>query len=362
MRKIAAVLSAIFAFFLCVFGAGCIEKKDIKVQIEVLLAAPEYGKYTQALKLAQSAEPDVAARLIQQIRDHYTSFMKQEIIRRYGTSLIAYVDDDGGLNTMRTDGSARTAIVTQQMLYGQCSRARWSPNGETLAFTTHVYGDTDSELFVVQRDGSGLAALSDNNAEEQDPSWAPDGQSLVYTVDDVIFTLNLLTGNKKRIFPPASIYDSRSAYFPFWDKSGTSLYFVMEKQLQILTPGSEPEHLLIEKPVNDGMSGLLSTYEDPEISPDGHSLVVFYGSLYFINLDTLQRERFVYGISPSWSPDGKYILYYDTGSGLTDSPVTEGLYLLPVAKEERVFPIYIGPGRLPSWSPEIPALSTGKVR
>jgi hypothetical protein len=55
----------------------------------------------------------------------------------------------------------------------------WSPDGRSIAFESAV--DGDSEIYVIDVDGSGLRQITDNEIHDEGPSWSPDGQRIVFT-------------------------------------------------------------------------------------------------------------------------------------------------------------------------------------
>jgi len=76
----------------------------------------------------------------------------------------------------------------------------WSPNGEKIAFDTNdpFCGGggcffPDSEIWMIEPDGSGLQRLSgDPNFLDFNPSWAPQGNAIVFEQDDPSFTTSQL--------------------------------------------------------------------------------------------------------------------------------------------------------------------------
>ena len=54
-----------------------------------------------------------------------------------------------------------------------------TPDGQRLALVRGLNSAT--ELWLINRDGSGLTQLTRNDRAESEPNWAPDGQSLVYS-------------------------------------------------------------------------------------------------------------------------------------------------------------------------------------
>lgn len=59
--------------------------------------------------------------------------------------------------------------------------AAWSPDGTRLAFSS--YRDGNSEIYVVDRDGSGLRRLTSHPAIDTTPTWSPTGQQIAWTSD-----------------------------------------------------------------------------------------------------------------------------------------------------------------------------------
>jgi len=57
----------------------------------------------------------------------------------------------------------------------------WSPDGARLCFTSSR--DGNSELYVVNRDGSGLRRLTNNPAIDTTPTWSPTGTQIAFTSD-----------------------------------------------------------------------------------------------------------------------------------------------------------------------------------
>ncbi|HMA40024.1 MAG TPA: BamA/TamA family outer membrane protein [Gemmatimonadales bacterium] len=57
----------------------------------------------------------------------------------------------------------------------------WSPDGQQLVFTGFDGGLSD--LFVVNRDGSGLRRLTTDKYADLQPAWSPDGKTIAFTTD-----------------------------------------------------------------------------------------------------------------------------------------------------------------------------------
>src|SRR5213595_2187230 len=57
----------------------------------------------------------------------------------------------------------------------------WSPDGQQLVFTGFSGGFTD--LFMINRDGTGLRRLTDDKFADLQPSWSPDGRTIAFATD-----------------------------------------------------------------------------------------------------------------------------------------------------------------------------------
>ena len=57
----------------------------------------------------------------------------------------------------------------------------WSPDGSKLAFTSNR--DGNSEIYVVNRDGSAMRRLTNNPAIDVTPTWSPTGNQIAFTSD-----------------------------------------------------------------------------------------------------------------------------------------------------------------------------------
>jgi TolB protein len=159
------------------------------------------------------------------------------------------------------------AIISNEK--GSNSAPSWSPDGTKLALSLSKTGNT--QVFIVNADGSGMHRLTNSNGIDTEPQFSADGQS-VYFVSD---------------------------------RSGGPQIYKMS--------------------INGGQATRVTfngSYNiSPRVSPDGKTLAWisqrdgnFY--LYAMDLASSQEQRLADGATePSFSPNGKYIMYANKGGG-----------------------------------------------
>jgi Tol biopolymer transport system component/serine/threonine protein kinase/pimeloyl-ACP methyl ester carboxylesterase len=78
---------------------------------------------------------------------------------------------------IRTDGSELRDLTDDD--YRHDGWPRWSPNGKRIVFTSRRSGNY--ELWVINRDGSGLQQLTQASGAHYSP-WSPDGRMIAYSI------------------------------------------------------------------------------------------------------------------------------------------------------------------------------------
>lgn len=102
---------------------------------------------------------------------------------------IAFTSDRIGypqIYVMSSDGTNVRPLVT---MYGYaCDTAQWSPvpvggplGDYRIAFRAYALGAARGDIFVVNPDGSGLVNLTQNQADNSNPSWSPDAQYIAFS-------------------------------------------------------------------------------------------------------------------------------------------------------------------------------------
>lgn len=156
----------------------------------------------------------------------------------------------------------RTVVANYR---GSNSAPSWSPDGSRLAVALSRNGYT--QVYVVNADGNGLRQLTNTNGIETEPQFAPDGQTIYFTSD-------------------------RSG--------GPQIY-------RMSVNGGDAQRVTFNGSYNIS----------PRISPDGKTLAYISRregrfQLYALDLASGQELRLsdtAKDESPSFSPNGKYIMY-----------------------------------------------------
>jgi Tol biopolymer transport system component len=114
---------------------------------------------------------------------------------------------------------------------------QWSPDGQQLVFSGFNNGFSD--LFIINRDGTGLRRLTSDKFADLHPSWSPDGHTIAFVTDrggDTDFDLlrfgnlrialfHLDTGTMELL----GNMDAGKNINPVWAPDGRSLAFVSDR-------------------------------------------------------------------------------------------------------------------------------------
>lgn len=212
------------------------------------------------------------------------------LVSTFAVADIVFVSNRDGKNNiyvMNDNGSRVRRLTDTQFNIGA---PRWSPDGSQIAFHMDLHStDPDPrkpqqyDIFIMNADGSNQRRLTDHPKLDVAPSWSPDGEYLTF--------------------------DS--------GRSGKVEIYIMEiatRNIRQLTQ-------------TDGVDDFVA---NPEWSPDGTQIVYEYSKaghgrhIYIMDVDggnarpLLKKLRrgiwggVILGFAPSWSPDGKHILYSDS--------------------------------------------------
>ena len=223
---------------------------------------------------------------------------------------------------------------------------KWSPDGTKLAYVS--FASRKSNVIVQDLVSGKWQVVANFRGDNYAPSWSPDGTKLVVTLskDSVaqIYVIPAAGGEPQRIAESNSM-DLNATFTP----DGNDIIFVSERSggAQLYTvpvAGGPPKRLTFEG----------SNNTNPRMSPDG-KLVAFVsreaGRLRIATLELATGQITVLtdgplDDSPSFSPNGRTILYEDKsgGRGKLGAVSTDGRVKQKLSSQA-------GDVREPAWGP-----------
>jgi len=239
-------------------------------------------------------------------------------------AFVSYDDGDGEIYTLNADGSNLKRLTDNDANDVQPS---WSPDGSKIAYNSYGY-NLPSEIYTMKADGSGIIQITHDPAEheygEEWPSWSPDGNTIIYeSFRDASTESNGTTIQNANLYVSASNGSGGDLRInghlfhegnPSWSPDGSKIAFV---HAQVDTIGDNmysSGYQIWVMNVNGSSWNKLTTAGGnnirPKWSPDGSKIV--YQSDEGICVVTLVGDNQTlvsYGGNPSWSPDGKKIIF-----------------------------------------------------
>jgi Tol biopolymer transport system component len=209
---------------------------------------------------------------------------------------IAYDDhDDGGIWLVRPDGSGVKRLAADS------GGASWSPDDRKLVFFSwrdFPGQEQRNELYLMAADGSNQVRLTDNEAEDVEPSWSPDGSRIVFTSSrdgnpEVYVAAADGTGQRRLTTDPAPDEG------PSWSPDGTRIVYSSYRDgADPLTLGKGNAEIFTIAPDGSARTNLTSRTEwdgYPAWSPDGRQIAFSINDgvdfdLYVMNADGRGRR------------------------------------------------------------------------
>lgn len=150
---------------------------------------------------------------------------------------VTFAEGDNQIVILDTsDGDIVQEVATPGI--GAISDPAWSPDGSEIAFAGQVGGITD--LYIVDVNGGGMRQVTDDKNTQLQPSYSPDGRTIVFVTEDPAETdFELLTyGNKVLGFLDTQSnavrtvepFEGRKHISPNFSADGASVYFVSDHQ------------------------------------------------------------------------------------------------------------------------------------
>jgi len=254
-----------------------------------------------------------------------------EVFMGGGAGQIAFASDrTGAPQIFLVDLRGESAFQVTNMQGGACQPA-WSPDGLRIAFISPCKGNediyTNTSLYIINADGTGLVTLDASPGGNFDPAWSPDGKTIAFTsartgqmeifmlpVDDPTSITQITSGAAK--------VESR---MPTWSPDGSRLVYVVKRvgvyQIWMMNADGTDAAQIIR-------SGQAYNDYSPVWSPR-NDLIIFnqrcaktYCNPYLLSTSPTDRSKeqglklpfnviFIEDID--FSPDGFYLAYEGVG-------------------------------------------------
>jgi TolB protein len=242
---------------------------------------------------------------------------------------IAFADvGEAGTRDIFVINADGTGLVNLTPGGGNDKNAVWSPDGSKIAFASDLDPATglagaDFEIFVMDADGSNLVQLTDNQGDDQEPTWSPDGSAIAFAGERGdeqldIYTMNADGTNEVRLTVDSVAQD----FTPSWSQN--EIVFSSDRNA-----GNVDLWIMTDDGTNLRQVTSASSVDwYPDLSRDGTAIV--YEEFSFTagvsrqivavdadggNRRVLTDEPGGSNLSPDWSPSGRYVVFYSDADG-----------------------------------------------
>ena len=216
---------------------------------------------------------------------------------------------------------------------------RWSPDGRYLAFLASRGGEDEkkkgAQVWLLDRSGGEAQKLTDIKGGVSDYEWSPDGRRLALVVDDFDPTSDpeKMDGWKRKTTPPIVIdrYHFKSDKGGYLTRlySHLTLFDVATKKAEVLTSGAFDDSAPAWSPDGKSIAFVSNRAPDPDRTEDSNIYVVeARPGAEARQLTTFSGRD---GGTPSWSPDGKWIAYFQADETKYSAYFLDKLTVIPAA-------------------------------
>jgi TolB protein len=250
------------------------------------------------------------------------------------------------LYLMDYDGAGPAAMTANKSIN---MSPNWSPDSRSLAFTSYMNGYPFLyRIFPFER--RPVQLLAGYAGINSSPSWSPDGRTVAMTLskdgNPEIYLLTVATGAFRRLTMHAAI-DTE----PTWSPTGRELAFISDRSGSAQIYVMDAEGTNLRRVTSSGFN------TQPRWSPKGDAIAFTSRQgnhdIWAISPDGSNLRRLTSGPgdneSSSWSPNGRHLVFQSSRLG-----GTQLFTMLSDGSEQQVLTGGPGQASSPAWSPRLP--------
>lgn len=230
-------------------------------------------------------------------------------------------DGDYEIYVMDADGNNVQQLTDNQ--FNDVDPA-WSPDGSQILFVSDRDGITTSyRIYVMSFDGTKQTRLGFSESQEWFPTWSPDGTQIAYSVEEAndettginIYVMNVDGSDNTRI---TTAQNFNEYFVSSWSPDGTHLLlssdFAFEPDLKVYGTNYAFYRVNVDGTHMEsiGLPGGKEFYPpSPKYSSDG-SKIVYHANDATVYIGSADGSEVYFrrvGYYPAWSPDDKKIVF-----------------------------------------------------